>query len=197
MSSSLPPAMPQQPQRRLAAVMFTDMVGYSALTQRDERLALALVKEQETLLRPIVQKYQGNVIKSTGDGFLAEFGSALNAARCAIEAQSILAERNKSLAPQDRIQIRIGLHVGDVVHREGDILGDGVNIAARIEPLADVGGICISEDVARQIKGKIDQNVHRIGHRNLKNITAPIVVYRIELPWTASKRRRITKWQLI
>jgi len=183
--------MPDQQQRRLAAIMFTDMVGYSALAQKDERRALALVEEQRHILRPICAKHGGKEIKTTGDGTLVEFDSALLAARCAVEVQRTLVERNVGLAPQDRIHIRVGLHVGDVVHKGSDILGDAVNIAARIEPLAEADGICVSEDVARQIEGKIEERIERMGRRELKNIRLPVVAYRIVLPWS----RRKSWWQ--
>ncbi|MDD5220391.1 MAG: adenylate/guanylate cyclase domain-containing protein, partial [Candidatus Bipolaricaulis sp.] len=129
--------------RQLAAIMLTDIVGYTALTQVDEALTLALLEEHASLLRPLFAEHSGREIKGTGDGFLVEFPSALEAVRCAIEIQRALHERN-SAVPLDRtIQVRIGVHLGDVVHRGSDIFGDGVNITARIEPLAEPGGICL------------------------------------------------------
>lgn len=125
--------------RRLAAIMFTDLVGSTAAAQRDEKAALALQVEHERLLRPIFQEFGGREIKSTGDGFLVEFESALRAVECAIEAQRSLRSRNSS-RPFDPVTIRIGIHLGDVEERDGDIFGDAVNIAARVEPLADPGG---------------------------------------------------------
>ncbi len=129
----------EEEHRKLAAIMFTDMVGYSALTQRDEALALALLREQRQLLRPIFAQYGGREVKETGDGFLVVFASALQAARCAIGIQKALVQRNSSEAAERRIQVRIGLHLGDVEVRDGDVFGDGVNIAARPEPLAEPG----------------------------------------------------------
>jgi adenylate cyclase len=141
--------------RKLATIMFTDMVGYSALTQQDEALALELLEEHRQLLRPIFASHSGREIEAIGDGFFVEFPSALDAARCALGIQQTLADRNRT-APQRRwIEVRIGLHLGDVVVRDGRVHGDGVNIAARIEPLATPGGICLSEDVARQIQNKV------------------------------------------
>ncbi len=185
-------------QRKLAAIMFTDMVGYSALTQRNEALALALLHEQQQLVRPIFAQHSGREVKGTGDGFLVEFASALQAVRCAIEIQKGMVRRNSSEAPDRRIQIRIGLHLGDVETRDGDVFGDGVNIAARIEPLAEAGGICITGPVFDQVHNKIDQPLERLRQPELKNIQAAIDVYRVVLPWqrgaaavrAGSQRRR-------
>jgi adenylate cyclase len=119
--------------RRLAAIMFTDIVGYTAMTQRNEALTLEVLHEHRRLLRELFPKFDGREIETTGDGFLVEFESAVEAVRCAIEIQRTLATRNMSVTPERRVELRIGVHVGDVVHREGHILGDGVNIAARIQ----------------------------------------------------------------
>lgn len=131
----------------LGAIMFTDRVGYSALAQRNEALALDLLAEHQRRLRPIFLAHGGREIKTTGDGFLVEFTSALRAVRCAVAIQTALVEQNASASPDRRIQARIGLHLGDVEVRDGDVFGDGVNIAARIEPLAEAGGICITGPV--------------------------------------------------
>ena len=175
--------MAEVTERTLAAIMFTDMVGYSALTQKNEHLALELLEGHHKLLRPIFPKYGGKEIKTIGDAFLVEFTSALDAARCAVELQRTLATHNATASPLKRIQIRIGIHVGDVVHQDGDVFGDAVNIASRIEPLARHGGICVSEDVARQIQNKIEEPIRRIGKSDLKNITLPVEVFEIALPW--------------
>src|ERR1700720_4968487 len=135
---------PNTEQRKLAAIMFTDMVGYSALSQRDDKLAQELLEEHRQLLREIFPRFNGTEIKTIGDAFLVEFNSALEAAQCAIEIQRTLAKHNAD-APADRqIQVRIGIHIGDVVHREGDVYGEGVNIASRIESLAAAGGVWVS-----------------------------------------------------
>jgi class 3 adenylate cyclase len=138
--------------RKLAAIMFTDMVGYSALSQRDDKLAQELLEEHRVVLREVFPHFNGTEIKTIGDAFLVEFNSALEAAQCAIEIQRTLAKRDAD-APADRqIQVRIGIHIGDVVHRRGDVYGDGVNIASRIEPLASPGGICLTKIVPRSIR---------------------------------------------
>src|SRR6266576_1061655 len=134
--------------------MFTDMVGYSALAQRNEALALALLEDYRRLLRSIFPKHQGSEIKTIGDGFLLEFSSALAAVQCGT-----------------------GIHAGDVVRRDNDVIGDGVNIAARIEPLAGAGGICISQQVFDQIENRAAQSLKRMGQVKLKNMIRPLEVY--------------------
>lgn len=172
-------------QRRLAAIMFTDMVGYSALSQRDDKLALALLEEHRRLLREIFPRFNGLEIKTIGDAFLVEFGSALEAAQCAIEIQRTLAKRNLGVAHDRRIELKIGIHIGDVMHRDGDVYGDGVNIASRIEPLAGAGGICVSMDVERQIRNALEARFQKFGAAELKNISLPMDLFRIVLPWQA------------
>jgi adenylate cyclase len=174
-------------QRRLAAIMFTDMVGYSALAQRDQQLALDLLEEHRRLLREIFPRYNGAEIKTIGDAFLVEFGSALEAAQCAIEIQRALSKRNLDVAVDRKIQLKIGIHIGDVVHREGDVYGDGVNIASRIEPLAGAGGICISMDVERQIRNALEAKFEKYSPAQLKNIELPMDLFRIVLPWESGQ----------
>ncbi len=172
-----------QQRRRLAAIMFTDMVGYSALSQKNEALALDLLNEHRDLLRKVFAQHDGREIEAVGDGFFVEFPSALEAARCAVDIQRALHDRNDSVPPEHRIVVRVGLHLGDVVAQDNRVHGDGVNIAARIEPLADPGGICVSEDVARQIQNKIELPLRRLGKADLKNIRTPVQIYRLVLPW--------------
>jgi class 3 adenylate cyclase len=163
--------------------MFTDIVGYSKMTQSNEQLAMKLMREHNELLRPIFFKYNGHEIKTIGDAFLLEFPNVLDATHCAIECQNTLFERNKDLPVEQQVRIRIGIHVGDVIFENNDIFGDGVNIAARIQPLADPGGICVSEDVARQIQNKIDIPVISLGQGELKNIKLAVMIYKVLLPW--------------
>jgi TolB-like protein/class 3 adenylate cyclase len=170
-------------QRKLAAIMFTDMVGYSALSQRDDKLALELLEEHREILRKIFPEFNGTEIKTIGDAFLVEFQSALEAAQCAIAIQRALAKRNADAPAERQIQVRIGVHIGDVVHRAGDVYGDGVNIASRIEPLADAGGICISMDVERQIRNAVETRFEKLAPTDLKNISVPMELFRIVLPW--------------
>src|SRR5438874_98184 len=167
--------------RTLAAIMFTDICGYSALMQENEALSLELLDTHNRILRPIFPKHGGREIKTTGDGFLIEFTSALEAVLCAIEIEQTLAQYNAAAPGQRQIKVRIGLHVGDVVHQDGDVFGDGVNIARRIEPVAEPGGICLSEDVARQIVNKIDLPMRKLGKRDLHNIQLPVDIYSIVL----------------
>src|SRR2546429_1218779 len=175
-------------ERKLAAIMFTDMVGYSALAQRDDKVALELLEEHRRLLRALFPRFHGTEIKTIGDAFLVEFGSALEAAQCAIEIQRTLAKRNADIAPDRRIELKIGVHIGDVVHRGGDVYGDGVNIASRIEPVAGPVGICISMDVERQIRNALEARFEKLAPTDLKNISVPMELFRIVLPWERETR---------
>ena len=175
-------------QRKLAAIMFTDMVGYSALAQHDDRLALELLEEHRRLLREIFPRFNGTEIKTIGDAFLVEFASALEAAQCAIEIQRTLAKRNHDVTSDRRIKLKIGIHIGDVIHRDGDVYGDGVNIASRIEQLAGAGGICVSTDVERQIRNALEARFEKFGSADLKNIKLPMDLFRIVLPWEAGAK---------
>src|ERR1700720_3020861 len=185
--------MPTEPttpteERKLAAIMFTDMVGYSALSQRDDKLALELLEEHRRLLRGIFPRFHGTEIKTIGDAFLVEFGSALEAAQCAIEIQRALAKRSTDVAADRRIAVKIGIHIGDVVHRDGDVYGDGVNIASRIEALAGAGGICVSMDVERQVRNALEARFEKLAMTELKNISVPMDLFRIVLPWERDTR---------
>ena len=177
------PVTAETSHRALAAIMFTDMVGYSALAQRDDELALELLEEHRQLLREIFPRFHGTEVKTIGDGFLVEFHSALDAAECAIEIQRALSKHNADVPVERRIAIKIGVHIGDVVHRDHDVFGDGVNIAARIEPLAGPGGICVSMDVERQIRNKLDAQFEKLAPIELKNISIPMDLFRIIPPW--------------
>jgi TolB-like protein/class 3 adenylate cyclase len=170
-------------QRKLAAIMFTDMVGYSALSQRSEALALELLEEHRGIVRRILAKHGGREVKTTGDGFLIEFPSALAAVQGAVAIQNAFHERNQLHPAERQIRLRIGVHVGDVVASDGDIHGDGVNIAARLEPLAPAGGICVSNAVYEQVRNKLAQGFANLGPAELKNIELPVAVHRVLLPW--------------
>ena len=174
--------------RRLAAIMFTDIVGYTALSQRDESLALRLLKKHRELVRTIIRKFGGEEIKTMGDAFLIEFQSALDATKCAVEIQRSLHVYNSRAAK--RLEIRIGIHIGDVVHQKGDVYGDAVNIASRIEPLAEGGEVCISEQVYDQVRNKLPYRLERLESQNLKNVAFPIDVYKVIMPWMEDSSRK-------
>ena len=169
-------------ERRLAAVLAADVAGYSRLMGRDEEGTLAQLKSfRKSLVDPAISEHRGRIVKTTGDGMLVEFASAVDAARCAVEVQRGMAKQN-SVVPQDvRIEFRIGIHVGDIIIDENDIFGDGVNIAARLEGIAEPGGVCISDDAQRQIRGKVDITFEDIGPQNLKNITEPMRAWRLRI----------------
>src|SRR5437867_12040098 len=175
-------------ERKLAAIMFTDMVGYSALAQRDDKVAQELLEEHRRLLREIFPQFNGTEIKTIGDAFLVEFQSALEAAQCAMAIQRALAKRNADAPAERQIEVRIGVHIGDVVHRGGDVYGDGVNIASRIESLAAAGGICVSMDVERQIRNALEARFEKLAPTELKNISVPMDLFRIVLPWERDTR---------
>jgi TolB-like protein len=163
--------------------MFTDMVGYTALGQKNESLSLALVEEQRKLIRPILARHNGREIKTMGDAFLVEFPNALDSVRCAYDIQRATREFNISLPTEKRIHLRIGLHLGDVVESQGDISGDSVNVASRIEPLAEDGGVCFTRQVYDQVKGKFELPQTSLGLRVLKNVIEPVEVFRVVMPW--------------
>jgi TolB-like protein/Flp pilus assembly protein TadD len=172
--------------------MFTDMVGYVALSQKNEVSALQLLEEHRKILRPFFPKHNGQEIKTIGDAFLVEFASALEAVRCAYEIQQSLHELNSGRSVSEKFLLRIGVHLGDVIHAPNDVYGDAVNIASRIEPLADSGGICVTEQVYDQIKNKFEFPFSSIGRKELKNVSEPTEVFRLVLPWqkeTGSKLR--------
>jgi len=176
-----------QGERRLAAIMYTDMVGYTALGQRDESLSLAMVEAQQKVLAPVLTRHNGRVVKTMGDAFLVEFTNALEAARCAYDVQRSVKEFNLALSSEKRIHLRVGIHLGDVVEKEGDIFGDAVNVASRIEPLAEDGGVCLTQQVYDQVKNKLDVPLVSKGKMSLKNVSEPVEVYRMVMPWSEEK----------
>jgi len=159
--------------------MFTDMVGYTAMAQKNEALAVELLEEHRNLLRPIFRKHKGREIDNPGDAFLVEFASALDAVRCSVEIQSALKETNTTRTNERKILLRIGIHLGDVIHKGETVRGDAVNVASRIEPLAVPGGVCLTGEVYRSVVNKIQCNFVSMGNPSLKNVTTPIEVYRI------------------
>jgi TolB-like protein/class 3 adenylate cyclase len=169
--------------RKLAAILVSDVVGYSRLAGADEDRILARLRTlRSDLIDPTIAVHHGRVVKRTGDGAIVEFRSVVDAVRCAIEVQSGLAERNAGLPPEKRIEYRVGIHLGDVVEEaDGDLMGDGVNIAARLEGVAKPGAICLSEQAYWQVKGRLDLKVTDLGATQLKNIAEPIHVYSLEV----------------
>jgi class 3 adenylate cyclase/TolB-like protein len=180
--------------RKLAAILVADIVGYSRLTGADEDRILARLRTlRSDLIDPILAVHHGRVVKRTGDGAIVEFRSVVDAVRCAIEVQSGLAERNAGLPSEKRIEYRVGIHLGDVVEEEdGDLMGDGINIAARLEGVAKPGAICLSEDAYRQVKSRLDIAVTDLGATQLKNIAEPIHVYSLEVGQPAQAKPAAT-----
>ena len=168
--------------QRLAAVLAADMVGYSRLMEEDERGTLARLRTHRIeLIDPAIVKNRGRIIKTTGDGMLVEFQSVVDAIRCALEIQQRMLRRNSDVASDRRIEFRIGINLGDIIFEDGDIYGDGVNIAARVEALADVGGICVTQAVRDQVADRVEAQFDDLGERALKNIARPIRVFRVLL----------------
>jgi adenylate cyclase len=169
--------------RKLAAILVSDVVGYSRLAGTDEDRILARLRAlRSDLIDPIIAVHNGRVVKRTGDGAIVEFRSVVDAVRCAIEVQNGMVERNAGLSPERRIEFRIGIHLGDVVEEnDGDLMGDGVNIAARLQGIAKPGAICLSEDAYRQVRARLDLAVNDLGETQLKNIVQPVRVYSLEV----------------
>ena len=176
--------------RKLAAILVSDVVGYSRLAGADEDRILARLRAlRSDLIDPTISVHHGRIVKRTGDGSVIEFRSVVDAVRCAIEVQHAMVERNAGVALDKRIEFRIGIHLGDVVEEsDGDLMGDGVNIAARLEGIAKPGAICLSEDAYRQVKGRLDLAVTDLGPTQLKNIAEPIRVYSLEVGMPAQAK---------
>lgn len=173
--------------RELAAIMFVDMAGYSSLAQRNEALAIKLIGGSRSIIRKVLAKHGGLEIKTMGDGFLIVFGSALQASQCAIEIQKVMQRRRWGTVD---LRFRIGIHLGDIVRKRRDILGDAVNIASRIVTVAEPGEICISQQVFDQIQGKVKERIVNVGVKDLKHIRRPMSVYRIEVTHTKRASRQ-------
>lgn len=173
--------------RKLAAILVSDVVGYSRLAGSDEDRILARLRAlRSDLVDPTIAVHNGRVVKRTGDGAIVEFRSVVDAVRCAVEVQNAMVERNTGLPPERRIEFRVGIHVGDVVEEsDGDLMGDGVNVAARLEGIAKPGAICLSEDAYRQVRARLDLTVNDLGPTQLKNIAEPIRTYSVEVGTTA------------
>jgi TolB-like protein/class 3 adenylate cyclase/lipoprotein NlpI len=170
--------------------MFTDMVGYSQQMQKDEANALKLLEKQWEIVEPILNEFGGNRIKTIGDAFYTQFHSVLKALKCALEVQRILSSYNATRHFEEHVTLRIGIHLGDIEIKDGDAYGDGVNIAARIEPLAEPGGIAITEDVHRQVVNKIEYSFKPLGKPELKNIHQRFEVYQVILPWQDRRKKQ-------
>jgi adenylate cyclase len=169
--------------RKLAAILVADIVGYSRLAGVDEERTLARLRGlRGDLIDPAIAAHRGRIVKRTGDGNIIEFRSVVDAVRCAIEVQNGMVERNAGLPEDRRIQFRVGVHLGDVVEEsDGDLMGDGVNVAARLEGICEPGGICISEDAYRQVRDRIKEELVELGERRLKNIARPVRVFEIRI----------------
>jgi adenylate cyclase len=176
--------------RKLAAIVVTDVVGYSRLAGADEDRTLARLRGlRSDLIDPAIAAHHGRIVKRTGDGSIIEFRSVVDAVRCAIEVQNGLTERNAGVPQDRRIEFRVGIHVGDVVEEsDGDLMGDGVNIAARLEGVAKPGAICLSEDAYRQVQQRLDLKVTDLGPTQLKNIARPVRVYSLEVGQLAAAK---------
>ena len=189
--------------RKIAAILVADIVGYSRLAGADEDRTLSRLRGlRSDLIDPAIDAHHGRIVKRTGDGTLIEFRSVVDAVRCAIEVQNGLAERNAGLPPERQIEFRVGVHLGDVVEEsDGDLMGDGVNIAARLEGIAKPGAICLSEQAYWQVKGRLDMAVTDLGPTQLKNIADPVRVYSLEVGKPArgevGKARRVKQRSML
>ncbi|UCF09323.1 MAG: tetratricopeptide repeat protein, partial [Candidatus Bipolaricaulota bacterium] len=178
-------ALPSDGRRRLAAIMLTSIDGYAPRAQANEPLALSLLREQRAVLREALSVSDGVEIKAMRDRVLVSFPSAVGALQCAVSVQRVLHEFTRSASPERAIRLRIGIHLGDVVVRDGDIFGDGVNVASRIEPLAEPGGICLSQAVAEHVRGAAEYPLEDLGEHDLHNVVLPMRLFRVALPWLA------------
>jgi len=170
--------MAEQVQRKLAAIFAADVEGYSRLMGIDEVGTLRRLTEYREIIDAMIARERGRIFNTAGDSVLAEFPSVVDAVQCAVELQRVLGDENRKTSPAQQMHFRIGVHVGDVLVKDGNLFGDGINIAARLEGIAEPGGICISEDAFRQVRGKVATEFADIGEQTLKNIARPLRVYR-------------------
>jgi class 3 adenylate cyclase/pimeloyl-ACP methyl ester carboxylesterase len=183
--------MTQQVERRLAAILATDVAGYSRLMGADEEGTLSSLKAHRRTLEPKIKEHHGRIFKTTGDGMLVEFPSVVDAVKCAVEIQRHMAVRNANVSLDKRIEFRMGINIGDVIEDAGDVFGDGVNVAARLEGIAPRGGICISRHVLDLVEGKVELACRELGRQNLKNIARPIEVYGVDVDGEGSLAARV------
>jgi TolB-like protein/class 3 adenylate cyclase len=196
-------------QRRLAAILAADIAGYSRLMHEDEPATVRDLKAHQSVILPLIGRHGGRIIDTAGDGILAEFPSVIGATECAVEIQTVMAERNQRVPESRRMRFRIGINLGDVIHDETRIYGDGINIAARLEALAPPGGVLVSNTVYDQVRGKLPLTFEDVGERHVKNIEQPVRMYQLHIPGAASKavatlvrrpaltdRRRLIVWSL-
>src|SRR4030067_200167 len=179
----------QEVKRKLAAILSADVKGYSRLMGEDEEWTLRTLNTYKEVMRSLVRQYRGRVVDTPGDNVLAEFASAVDAVQCAVEIQQVLRAKNAVLPETRRMDFRIGINLGDVIEEGEQIYGDGVNIAARVEGLAEAGGICISESAYQQIENKLPLRYDYLGEHEVKNIAKPVRVYRAQIESEAVARK--------
>jgi class 3 adenylate cyclase len=175
-------------ERRLAAILAADVAGYSRLMGRNEEETVRDLEAHQAVILPLIAKHGGAIINIAGDGVVAQFPSAVRAVECAVAIQKIMAERNVDVPNERQMQLRIGINLGDIIHDADKTYGDGINVAARLEPLAEPGGICISANVRDAIFGKLGLPLRDIGEKTLKNIDRPVHIYQIQAPGTRARR---------
>ena len=174
--------------RRLAAILAADIAGYSRLMHEDEPATVRDLKAHQSVILPLIGRHGGRIIDTAGDGIMAEFPSVIGATECAVEIQTVMAERNEGVPESRRMRFRIGINLGDVIHDEHRIYGDGINIAARLEALAEPGGVLVSSTVYDQVRGKLPFTFEDVGERQVKNIEQPVRMYRLHIPGAPSRR---------
>ena len=169
-------------QRRLAAILAADIAGYSRLMHEDEPATVRDLKAHQSVILPLIGRHGGRIIDTAGDGIMAEFPSVIGATECAVEIQTVMAERNQPVPESRRMRFRIGINLGDVIHDETRIYGDGINIAARLEALAQPGGVLVSNTVYDQVRGRLPLTFEDVGERQVKNIEQPVRMYQLHIP---------------